>query len=105
MQIQVHTDHHIDGTEKFATHVKAVVETELSRLSARISRVEVHVSDENGSKTGQDDKRCVMEARVEGHQPIAVTHKAGSIDEAVHGAAEKLGRTVESTLDRIQDKR
>ncbi len=33
--------------------------------------MEVHRSDENGSKSGQNDKRCVTEARLEGRQPVA----------------------------------
>jgi ribosome-associated translation inhibitor RaiA len=103
MQIQVHTDHHTEGGEKFTAYVSGMVETALSHVSARISRVEVHLSDENGSKKGQDDKRCMMEARVEGHQPIAVTQKAGSVDEALNGAADKLLKALESTLNRIKD--
>lgn len=105
MQIQVHTDRSIHGSEKFAAQVKEVVESSLSRVSARISRVEVHLSDENGSKTGVADKRCMMEARVEGHQPIAVTHNAGTSDEAVDGAADKLLKALESTLDRLKETR
>ena len=105
MQIQVHTDHHTEGGEKFSAYVSNMVETALSHVSARISRVEVHLSDENGSKKGEDDKRCMMEARVEGHQPIAVTQKAGSVDEALNGAADKLLKALESTLNRIKEAR
>lgn len=36
-----------------------------------ISRVEVHLSDEDGKKGGQNDKRCMMEARLDGRQPAA----------------------------------
>jgi hypothetical protein len=36
--------------------------------------VEVHLSDENGKKGGSHDKRCMMEARLEGHQRGALTH-------------------------------
>jgi ribosome-associated translation inhibitor RaiA len=105
MQIQVNTDHHIKGTEKLAARVKGVVVGALSNHSERISRVEVHLSDENGGKPGPDDKRCMMEARVEGHQPIAVTHQADTVDEAVDGAAEKLNKSVEHMLDRQERKR
>jgi ribosome-associated translation inhibitor RaiA len=105
MQIQVNTDHHIKGSEKLAAHVKGVVVSALSNLSDRISRVEVHLSDENGGKAGPDDKRCMMEARVEGHQPIAVTHQSDTVDEAVDGAAEKLSKSLEHMLDRQERKR
>jgi hypothetical protein len=69
MQVQVNTDHHIKGDEALATSVRATVESALRRSSDYITRVEVHLSDENGDKRGQNDKRCVMEARLEGRQP------------------------------------
>ncbi len=105
MQVQINTDHNIEGREKLAEFVKGVVETTLARHRTRLTRVEVHLSDENGSKNGQDDKRCMMEARMAGHQSTAVTHHAASIDQAVHGAVEKLQRSLESTIARIDDHR
>ncbi len=103
MQIQVNTDSNIEGREKLADHVKSVVEGAMSRFRERITRVEVHLSDENGLKSGQDDKRCMMEARLEGRQPAAVTHHAASLNQAINGAADKLQRSIESTLGRLHD--
>ena len=105
MHIQINTDSNIEGREELATHVKGVLESALSRFSDRITRVEVHLSDQNSDKSGQDDKRCVMEARLEGRQPTAVTHQAASLDDAVDGAADKLKRSIESTLGRLKDVR
>lgn len=105
MQIQVNTDSSIEGREKLADHVQSVVETLLSRFSSRITRVEVHLSDENRRKGGPDDKRCMMEARIGGSQPTAVTHQAATLEQAVEGAAEKLKRSIESTLGRLQNAR
>lgn len=101
MQIQINTDHNIAGHEALAAQVSSVVESALSRSSDHITRVEVHLSDENSAKSGQNDKRCMMEARLEGRQPIAVTHQAATLEQAVDGAAEKLTRLIESTLDRL----
>ena len=100
MQIEISTDSNIEGREKLATHVKGVVESALNRFSDRITRVEVHLSDVNSYKGGEDGIRCVMEAQLEGRQPTAVTHQATSLDQAVDGAAGKLKRSVERTLDR-----
>jgi ribosomal subunit interface protein len=105
MHIQINTDSNIAGREELATHVKSVVERVLSRFSERITRVEVHLSDQNSDKSGQDDKRCMMEARLEGRQPTAVTHQADSLSAAVDGAADKLKRSLESTLERLKDDR
>ena len=105
MQIQINTDHTIAGHESLNAHVRSVVENELSRFSAHITRVEVHVSDENGAKTVGDDKRCVMEARLEGRPPIAVTHHAANVHLAIEGAAEKLAHLVGHTVGRSHHER
>ncbi|MDP1921186.1 MAG: hypothetical protein Q8L14_33405 [Myxococcales bacterium] len=104
MIIQFHTDANISGTQALQAEVKDVVTSTLDHLSERISRVEVHVTDENGKKGGLNDIRCVMEARVEGRQPTAITHHASSVSEAVAGGAEKLLRSLEHALGRVADK-
>lgn len=105
MHIQFNTDSNIEGREELANYVKGVVEGALSRFSDRITRVEVHLSDQNSDKSGQDDKRCMMEARLEGRQPTAVTYQASDLSDAIDGAADKLKRSLESTLDRLKDAR
>lgn len=104
MQIQLNTDSNIEGPEGLATQISSTVESALNRFSDHITRVEVQLSDENsGKKGGNDDMRCVMEARLEGRQPVAVTHEAATVDQAVDGAAVKLHRMIESTLGRLRD--
>lgn len=103
MKIQVNTDDNVEGREKLARRVEAEVSRTLGHLSDHITRVEVHLSDENSGKSGRDDKRCLMEARIEGRQPVAVSNLAGSLDEAFCGAAEKLRRALERTLGRLKD--
>ncbi len=105
MQVQVNTDRHIKGHEKLATQVREAAETALSHISDRITRVEVHLSDQNADKSGADDKRCVMEARLKGRRPVAVTHDAATLELAIDGAATKLSRSLERTLDKITDPR
>jgi ribosome-associated translation inhibitor RaiA len=104
MQIQINTDHNIEGHETLAARVSGVIENALSRFSDHITRVEVHLSDENSDKKGgYEDMRCMIEVRLEGRQPIAVTHQATTIDEAVDGAADKSANLIESTLGRQHD--
>lgn len=103
MQIQINTDHNIEGNEALAAQVRGIVKSALSRISEHITRVEVHLSDESSHKSTQNDKRCMMEARLEGHQPIAVTHQAATLDQAVDGAADKLTKLIESTIERLHD--
>ena len=104
MKIQINTDHHITGREALTQQAEATVESALGHLAEHVTRVEVHLSDENGKKAGSHDKRCLMEARLEGHQPIAVTHEAESIDDAIDGAADKLKRSLDHILGRLSDR-
>lgn len=103
MQIQVNTDDNVEGREELARRVEAEVSHTLSHFNDHITRVEVHLSDEDSDKSGSNDKRCLMEARLAGRQPVAVSNHAGSLDEAFGGAAEKLKRSLESTLGRLKD--
>ena len=81
--------------------IDSAVERTLGHLAEHITRVEVHLSDANGKKGGTTDKRCMMEARLEKHQPIAVTEDAESLGEAIEGAAHKLKRLIDHTLGRL----
>ncbi len=102
MQIQINTDNTIERHEPLTRHVESVVGDALSRFSAHITRVVVHLSETNDSKSSSGDHRCVMEARIEGHPPIAAIDHAASLHQAIHGASEKLKRSIENTLGRMQ---
>jgi hypothetical protein len=104
MQVQVNTDRNIDGGEDVVALVAAIVRGELDRFAEQITRVEVHLRDENSNKKGgSDDVRCMMEARLAGLQPLAVTHDAATLEEAASGAAAKMKRQVDSTLGRMSE--
>lgn len=105
MQVLVNSDHHIVGGEDLTERVQGVVEGRLERFAARITRVEVHLNDLNSHKLGERDKRCMMEARIGGMKPIAVTHEAPTLTEAIHAAADKLERSIERTLGKLDDTR
>jgi hypothetical protein len=100
MQVLLNTDHPAEDFDTLSTHVTAVVDEALSHHRDHITRVEVHLGDENGAKTGPGDKRCMMEARVDGRPPIAVTHHADTVESAVHGAARSLAKAIEGVTGR-----
>jgi ribosome-associated translation inhibitor RaiA len=100
MLIQINTDHNIEGSEARDAWASSVVESTLSHFAGQVTRVEVHLSDENAGKSGAEDKRCLMEARLGGRPPIAVTNHAASLDAAVNGAAQKLARAIEHDIGR-----
>jgi ribosome-associated translation inhibitor RaiA len=106
MRIQVNTDRNISATSELIDSVSSMIEHTLERFNGDITRIEVHLSDENGHKQdGSADIRCLMEARLQGRQPVAVTHQAVTVDQAADGAAEKLSRLISSTLGRLRDQR
>jgi hypothetical protein len=104
MQISTNTDGSVDGGAALATMAESIVEGALGRFSDRITTVHVHLGDENGVRRGPVDKRCMIEARLEGLKPIAVSHEAPDVELAVRGAADKLKRSIESTLGRLRDR-
>jgi ribosome-associated translation inhibitor RaiA len=103
MQIQVNTDDNVEGRDELAGQVEAEVKATLSRFSDHITRVEIHLSDENAGKSGSADKRCLMEARPAGRQPIAVSHEGATLEEAYSGAAKKLRSSLERIFGRASD--
>jgi ribosomal subunit interface protein len=105
MKIQFNTDANIHGTEALAAQVTASVEQALDHFKEHITRVEVHLSDESKGKNGLHEQRCMLEARLEGRQPVAVTDHAETLEQAVNGAAKKLAHRLDSTLGRLKEHR
>lgn len=103
MQINVNTDKTIERHAGLDDHVQTVVHAALHHFGEQISRVEVHLSDNKSAKSADGDNRCMMEARVSGYQPIAVSDHAGTLHQAITGCADKLKRAVDSALGRLQD--
>ena len=66
------------------------------------NRVEVHVGDENNDKFGVDDKRCMIEVRLSGKNPLAVTHHADTIEKAISGAADKMKKVLTTTFEKLK---
>jgi ribosome-associated translation inhibitor RaiA len=102
MQININTDKSIGRRLGLDEHVETVVQAAVGRFGEQITRVEVHLSDENGTRGG--GSRCVLEARVTGYQPIAVHDNSDNLHQAISGAADKLKRAIDSALGRLHDK-
>lgn len=103
MKIQFNTDKTIKGDESVQNHFTSYIQEALDRFQSDISRIEVHLSDENGEKEGFGDIRCLLEARVNGRQPIAVSHQADTLELAVSGALEKLSASLETIFGRLKN--
>ena len=102
MQIQVNTDKNASGNEDLIASSTDLISEELRRYSEQITRLEVHFSDEDGKKEGFNDKRCLVEARLAGMKPVAVTHQANTHEQALSGSIIKLKTSLEKIIGRLK---
>jgi len=105
MQIQVTTDNNVDGSAELTSKVDTDVTAALLRFSDQLTRVEVHLGDENADKGGTTDKRCVIEARPAGQQPVAVTNHGATVEEAYKGSLRKLTSLLDSQFGRQNNRK
>jgi len=102
MTIQLNTDKNLSVHNAFGSKLESKLKEDLSRFSENITRLEVHLSDENSSKESINDKRCLLEARLEGRQPIAVTGLGDTYELAVNSAIDKLTTSLDTIIGRIR---
>lgn len=96
--IQINTDKTIEAEERHQEYFTKQISEALARFEDHITRVEVHLKDENGKKEGVNDKTCVLEARLKGMQPIAVTSQEDSVEKAVSIALDKVTAAITTVV-------
>jgi ribosome-associated translation inhibitor RaiA len=105
MQIQINTDHTISEHSRLDEHVRSVVESSIGRFGDHVSRVDVHLSNENKEKGADGGNYCMMEARVHGCEPVVVHEHGVDLHQSISSAASKLKRALDSALGRLNDKK
>ena len=103
MTIQFNTDKNVKGTEDFTSPLITLIEDELKRFNSQITRIEVHLSDEDGDKDGRKAKRCLLEARLSGMNPIAVSSQSDTEEQAVSESLNKLKSSLKTILGRLSN--
>lgn len=103
MKIQFNTDKNIEGHQRLETYFSGEIDKSLSRFEDKITRLEVHLGDENSEKSGVSDKRCVIEARPAKLQPMAVTAHADSVEKAFHLALDKIKKTLSTSFEKQKE--
>lgn len=98
MQIQVNSDKNIEVSVETAADVASMIKSDLGRFEDRITRVEVHLSDQNAGKFGSDDKRCKLEVRLAGRDPVIATQNHQSVMQAVTGAVDSVKNSLVTIL-------
>lgn len=104
MTIQLNADNNLHIHTEFADKLTDMLTDELSRFSENITRLEVHLADENGGKEGPDDKRCMLEARLEGRPPIAVTAHGDNYELATSAAIDKLTASLDTVIGKMRNR-
>lgn len=100
MLIQINTDKNIDGTAEMIHHFTTLLQNQLARFDENITRVVVFLSDENASREAGNDKKCILEVRPKGQDPLVVTTVTDSIHQSVKSAAEKMFLTLEKVAQK-----
>jgi len=104
MQINVNTDNTIDKHQGLDEHVDGVVRSSIGRFSDQVTRVDVHLSNENKEKKADGGNSCMLEARLSGIAPIVVHEHASDLHQAINNAGGKLARALDSAIGRLHDK-
>jgi ribosome-associated translation inhibitor RaiA len=102
MKVLVQCDDQICRDEALIQRVEAVITGSLERFSSRISRVEASLRDLNSARSGDADKICSVEARIEGSgAQLSVSDEATTLAAAIHNAADKLKKLIARELQQL----
>lgn len=102
MKVQVNTSNDIENKEALERWAADYLNEQLARFDQDITSLEVQMTDENhAAKGGGVDKRCMMEARINGRAPVAVTNFAPNQNLAFRGAAEKLEHALDHAFGKL----
>jgi ribosomal subunit interface protein len=98
MIIQLNSDKNIQGSEKLETFISQKINRSLKRFTSKITRIEVHLSDQNAGKSGSDDMQCRIETRIKDLQPVTVTARSSTKEKALSEAIDKMKAALESAI-------
>ncbi|HZK65494.1 MAG TPA: HPF/RaiA family ribosome-associated protein [Puia sp.] len=94
MQVQINSENNIKISQEQIAAFQGMISDALEHYSDRLMWAEAHLSDENGNKNGPNDKRCLLEVRPKGLQPVVASNTASTLEEAISGAADKLRQSL-----------
>lgn len=91
----------VESSDALQQHVEQQLESQVGHLYKHLTGFEVHIADENSSKKrGPADKRCTIEARPRGRDPITVEAHADDFYPAINDAAQKMRSALTKRLER-----
>ena len=103
MKVTINTDNHINLQQASVQAWQSQIVSALERFSSWVTRVEVHLTDQNSqNKSGSDDIRCLMEARPAGQQPVSIEVRSASVDQAVQEGINTLQRRLANIANKAR---
>ena len=102
IKVQVNTSNDIENKEALERWASDYLNEQLARYAQDLTSIEVQLTDENhAAKGGGIDKRCMLEARVTGRAPVAVTNYAPDQNLAIRGACDKLAHALDHAFGKL----
>lgn len=105
MIVQVNTGNTIEGSAAMTDGLETLIRDRLSRFEDKLTRVEIHVTDDNAGREAGDDKQCVIEVRPTGLGPVKVTDTARSVHQATVGALGKMVTALDRTYGKLTSRK
>lgn len=103
MEININTNTSIEADKRMVAYLKEEIRNALSIFNDKLTRVEVHLADENGPKTDVDSIVCKLEARPRGLQPVMVSSKESTMHKAVVSASSKLKSALQTKFGKLSN--
>ncbi len=97
MRVEIETAEGVEHTTELEEHAKKQLRHVERRFGERITKVMVYLKDERPGKGGVD-KKCHMEARPAGIDPVTVESLESTAFDAVRMGAEKLEKALARRL-------
>jgi len=105
MQIQVHFSD-IKNSWSLNSHVHQRLTHAIKSGIDQITRIDVHLHDDSGpNKSGTCDKRCTIEARLAGMQPLSIEQRGNDMYSVINQATRKLQQTLNKARQRQRENR
>lgn len=104
MKVHVHTDRNLVIDAELEARIASNAAAALANVSARLVRVDLHLTDQSAGRKAGAHVRCLAEAHPSGLAPVAVTHDAPDAGAALDGAVAGLAASLAHTFSRLADK-
>jgi hypothetical protein len=103
MKVQINTDKNIEGNERLEDYYTEELKKEFSHFDYKITRIEVHFSEETDKQFAADNKRCLLEFRLEKMDPLVVTAYSQTIEKAFDAAVIKATKVLITTFEKMRN--